>query len=87
MPKPLPDYENIKKLANDFFIKNIPGEGNQLFYSLSYLIFKNFNYHATIRQKICDYLGNNIINDAEINDERKNIQKMRKDSEYGWCRN
>ena len=85
MPKPLPDYENVKKLVNDFYIKQTPGEGNCLFYALSYLIFKNFNYHVTIRQKICDYLENNIIkdDDADIIDERKEIQDMRNDGVYG----
>ena len=85
IPEPLPNYENIKKLGKDFLIKNTPGEGNCLFYSLSYLIFQNFKYHVTIRQKICDYLENNIIKDdeADINDEKKNIQKMRRDGEYG----
>ena len=72
-------------ILNDFYIKQTPGEGNCLFYALSYLIFKNFNYHVTIRQKICDYLENNIIkdDDADIIDERKEIQDMRNDGVYG----
>ena len=69
----------------DFFIKQTPGEGNCLFFALSFLIFQNFKYHVIIRQKICDYLENNIIKDdeADINDEKKDIPNMRKDGVYG----
>ena len=78
MPKPLPDYENVKKLVNDFYIKQTPGEGNCLFYALSYLIFKNFNYHVTIRQKICDYLENNLNEELlEFLEKEKSKEKYK----------
>ena len=84
VPEPLPEYKYVKKLLKDFFIKQTPGEGNCLFFALSFLIFQNFKYHVIIRQKICDYLENNIIKDdeADINDERKDIQNMRNDGLY-----
>ena len=60
MSKPLPNFNNIKHLKKLFYIKTTPVEGNCLFYALSYLIFESFNYYINIRNKICNYLFENI---------------------------
>ena len=56
-----------------------------LFNGLSFLIFNKFDYYVVVRQKIYDYLENNINkkDEADINDEKKKIQEMKKDGEFG----
>ena len=63
----------------------MPGDGNCLFNSLSYLIFETSDYNAIIRQKICDYMVNTNYNDddADYNKCEEKIAEMRKDGEYG----
>ena len=41
----------------------MPGDGNCLFNSLSYLIFETSDYNGIIRQKICDYMTRTNYND------------------------
>ena len=84
-PELLPEFPNIRSLEKNFNIKQTPGEGNCLFFSLSYLIFQNFKYHVVIRQKICDYLSEHNYNDddGEKREEEERIINMRTDGVYG----
>ena len=84
--------ENIKKIDNIndlkmyYFIENIIGDGNCLFYSLSKIIFGSDQYYNNIRQLICDYYeSSNVLNNLYEKEEEKKgyITKMRKDKEYG----
>ena len=73
-------------LKKYYFIDEITGDGNCLFYSLSNLIFNNMYYYAHIRQIICDYYETtDIINHLFETEEEKNnyITKMKKDKVYG----
>ena len=84
-PDLLPEFPNIRSLEKNLNIKQTPGEGNCLFFSLSYLIFQNFKYHVVIRQKICDYLSEHNYNDddAERKEVEEKINNMRNDGVYG----
>ena len=75
----------MRNLEKKYTIQQTPGEGNCLFFSLSYLIFQDFAYHIVIRQKICDYLSEHNYNDDEADkrDEEERIINMRKDGVYG----
>ena len=84
--------ENIKKIDNIndlkmyYFIDNIIGDGNCLFYSLSKIIFGSDQYYNNIRQLICDYYeSSNVLNNLYKKEEdiKGYITKMRKDKEYG----
>ena len=63
----------------------MPGDGNCLFNSLSYLIFETSDYNGIIRQKICDYMSKTNYNDDEADYKKceENIAKMRRDGVYG----
>ena len=84
-PEPLPDFEDFKSLEKKFTVQDVPGDGNCLFNSLSYLIFETTDYNMYIRQKICDYMSLTNFNDIyadKINYENY-IKNMRKDGVYG----
>ena len=63
----------------------MPGDGNCLFNSLSYLIFETSDYNGIIRQKICDYMSKTNYNDDDADYKKceENIAKMRRDGVYG----
>ena len=75
----------MRSLEKKFKKEQTPGEGNCLFYSLSYLIFQDFAYHIVIRQKICDYLSEHNYNDDDFDrrEAEKKINNMRNDGVYG----
>ena len=68
---------DFNRLMSIYDIKDSTGDGNCLFNSFSLLIFNNESYSNNIRQKICDYLRENKLEDASY------IKKMRNDKEYG----
>ena len=82
---PVPDFKSFANLEKEFTIKIMPGDGNCLFNSLSYLIFGTSDYNRIIRQKICDYMFNTNYNDdnADYLKFEKDIAEMRKDGVYG----
>ena len=47
----VPDFDSFASLEKKFTIKTMPGDGNCLFNSLSYLIFETSDYNGIIRQK------------------------------------
>ena len=59
----VPDFDSFASLEKKFTIKTMPGDGNCLFNSLSYLIFETSDYNGIIRQKICDYMTRTNYND------------------------
>ena len=44
------NISNIKKLEKEYFIDNVIGDGNCLFYSLSNLIFGKINFYKIINK-------------------------------------
>ena len=74
---------NVKNLKKKYYIGNVTGDGNCLFYSLSKLIFRNMFYYSHIRQLICDKIENTNIYDEFIEDKSEYVKKMRNDKEYG----
>ena len=73
----------VKNLKKKYYIGNVIGDGNCLFYSLSKLIFRNMFYYSHIRQLICDKIENTNIYDEFIEDKSEYVKKMRNDKEYG----
>ena len=74
---------NVKNLKKKYYIGNVIGDGNCLFYSLSKLIFRNMFYYSHIRQLICDKIENTNIYDEFIEDKSEYVKKRRNDKEYG----
>jgi len=68
---------DVNRLITIYDIKDSTSDGNSLFNSFSLLIFNNELYSYNIRQKICDFLRENELEDDS------HIEKMRKDKEYG----
>ena len=81
----VPDFDSFASLEKKFTIKTMPGDGNCLFNSLSYLIFETSDYNGIIRQKICDYMSKTNYNDDDADYKKceENIAKMRRDGVYG----
>ena len=80
------DYENIKtakKLNKLFSFERATGDGNCLFYSLSYATFGTDAYFNEIRNAICDYMENNDIEDLDDINKKDYINNMRKNGTYG----
>ena len=75
--------KNVKNLKKKYFIGEVIGDGNCLFYSLSKLIFRNRFYYSNIRQLICDELENTNIFNEYIENRSEYVKKMRRDKEYG----
>ena len=62
----------------------MPGDGNCLFNSLSYLIFETSDYNGIIRQKICDYMTRtNYNDDVDFKECEEKMAEIRKDGKYG----
>lgn len=49
------EINNIKKLKEIYYLDNVTGDDNCLFYSLSKIIFGKPNYYSHIRLLICDH--------------------------------
>ena len=83
--EPVPDFDSFASLQKKFTIKTMPGDGNCLFNSLSYLIFETSDYNGIIRQKICDYMSRTNYNDDDADYKKceEKIVEMRRDGEYG----
>ncbi len=74
----------IKKLEKEYFIGNVIGEGNCLFYSLSNLIFRKINFCQIIRQTICDYMEEKSEFDDFLQNKDKFVSRMRNDKIYEY---
>ena len=72
------NISNIKKLEKEYFIDNVIGDGNCLFYSLSNLIFGKINFYKIIRQTNCDYMKEKSELDDFIQNKGEYISEMRK---------
>ena len=74
----------IKKLEIEYFIGNVIGDGNCLFYSLSNLIFGKINFYPIIRQNICDYMEEKSEFDDFLQNKDKFVSRMRNDKIYEY---
>ena len=72
----------IKKLEKEYFIGNVIGDSNCVFYSLSNLIFRKINFYPIIRQNICNYMEEKSEFDDFLQNKDKYISRMRNDKIY-----
>ena len=77
------NIKNVKDLNKLFKHHRVIGDGNCLFYSLSYATFGCDGYYGEIRNAICDYMENNDIEDLYDLNKEEYIKNMRKNGTYG----
>ena len=91
---PLPNYSGILKLCQGLpsRVKDIEGNGNCLFNSMSYVLSSSEKFNWKIRQKLCDHIEENwkkvarlggILNKYKCGKEYLEEKKMRVDKKWG----
>ena len=91
---PLPNYSGILKLCEGLpsRVKDIEGNGNCLFNSMSYVLSSSEKFNWKIRQKLCDHIEENwkkvarlggILNKYKCGKEYLEEKKMRVDKKWG----